>query len=112
MFFPPLQQLMNRCLVESGTWVDSSCHSSLPVSSWVYSRSHGPDLILISSVNIKGLLAPNVTIETVAFLRQYSLNLSVIRKVWGGICVASDGIIMLTCKSHAYLSFGMQADRQ
>lgn len=47
-------------------------------------------------VNIKGLLAPNVTIETVALSRQYSLNLSVIRKVWGGICVASDGIIMLT----------------
>jgi hypothetical protein len=92
--------------------VEASCPSSSPVSSWVSSRCKDTVSILINSVNIKGLLAPNVTIETVALSRQYSLNLSVIRKVWGGICVASDGIIMLTCKSPAYLSIGMQADRQ
>jgi hypothetical protein len=64
--------------------------------------------MLIDSVNIKGLLAPNVTIDTVKASRAYNVKLSSIRKGWGGICIASDGLIMLTCKFHALQSLAIE----
>lgn len=67
---------------------------------------------LINSVNVKGLLAPSVTMETVKLSRAYSVKLAGVRKAWGGVCVASDGLIMVTCEFLVYLSTRRIADNK
>ena len=64
------------------------------------------DTLLIDSVNIKGLLAPNVTIDTVRQLKVYNDKLVTTRRAWGALAITSDGLIMLVRKSfqlHRYI---------
>jgi len=50
---------------------------------------------LINSVNIMGLLAPHVTIDTVRQLKVYNDKLVPTRRAWGALAITSDGLIML-----------------
>lgn len=54
--------------------------------------------MLTNSAGGKAMTGPEVTLETVMQLRAFNESMVPIRKAWGALSMASDGMVVLTSK--------------